>query len=86
MGDKAMTMEIRYFAAAKAATGVRTERVVCAPTDRISDLLRSLEESHPALQAVLPRCSFLLDAVAVTRDRQVGSAATLDVLPPFAGG
>ena len=79
-------MEIRYFAAARAAAGVASERRVCSSSDLISDLLRSLECSHPRLKSVLPRCSVLLDAVAVTTDRRVGSAATLDVLPPFAGG
>lgn len=36
---------------------------------------------------VLPRCSFLVEGVAV-RDRAVGltAGATVDVLPPFAGG
>ncbi|KQS00556.1 hypothetical protein ASG12_06655 [Williamsia sp. Leaf354] len=81
-----VTLEIRYFAAAKAAAGAASEHRVCSPTDQVSDVLRSLENSHPALVSVLPRCSVLLDAVAVTTDRQVGSAATLDVLPPFAGG
>lgn len=81
-----VTLEIRYFAAAQAAAGTASERFDCSSTDRISDLLGALENAHPALGAVLPRCSVLLDAVAVTTDRQVGSASTVDVLPPFAGG
>ncbi|WP_328857090.1 MoaD/ThiS family protein [Williamsia herbipolensis] len=83
-----VTLEIRYFAAAQAAAGTASERFDCSSTDRISDLLGALENAHPGLGAVLPRCSVLLDAVAVavTTDRQVGSASTVDVLPPFAGG
>jgi molybdopterin converting factor small subunit len=36
---------------------------------------------------VLSRCSFLRDGVAVRDlDTALGTAETLDVLPPFAGG
>jgi molybdopterin converting factor small subunit len=44
-------------------------------------------EVHPNLAQVLPQCSFLLNEVALhDLSMQVLDDATLDVLPPFAGG
>jgi molybdopterin converting factor small subunit len=83
------TVTVRYFAAAREAAGVLEERVTVPDGGSVAHLLSQLEVSHgAALHRVLQRCSFLLDEIAV-RDvhRQVGpEAATLDVLPPFAGG
>ena len=83
-----VTIEVRYFAAARAAAGVEAEKIQLADTATVDDLLAALRAEHGAeLARVLERCSFLLDEVAV-RDRGVGvaGAASLDVLPPFAGG
>jgi sulfur-carrier protein len=79
---------VRYFAAARAAAGAETEPVEITAGSTVDDLLTSLRERHSAeFGRVLDRCSFLLDEVAV-RDRTatLSSNATLDVLPPFAGG
>jgi molybdopterin converting factor small subunit len=81
-----VTITVRYFAAARAAAGVETEPVDVSGT--VDDAIRAIRERHGAeLGRVLDRCSFLLDEVAV-RDRSavVPAGATLDVLPPFAGG
>jgi molybdopterin converting factor small subunit len=80
------TVTVRYFAAARAAAGVETERLELSGT--VDDAIRALRERHGTeLGRVLDRCSFLLDEVAV-RDRTAAMppGATLDVLPPFAGG
>lgn len=82
------TLTVRYFAAAKAAAGTGEEAVELAAGATVADAVAALGTAHgPELERVLLRCSFLLDEVAV-RDRSavVGGAATLDVLPPFAGG
>ncbi|GAA5122942.1 MoaD/ThiS family protein [Pseudonocardia adelaidensis] len=82
----ATTLTVRYFAAARAAAGVETEPVEVSGT--VDDAIRAIRHRHgPELGRVLDRCSFLLDEVAV-RDRTtaVPPGATLDVLPPFAGG
>ncbi|MFC4947429.1 MoaD/ThiS family protein [Pseudonocardia sp. GCM10023141] len=79
---------VRYFAAARAAAGVDTEPLGVPGGGSVADLLESLRARHGAEFArVLERCSFLLDEVAV-RDRTIPlpDGATLDVLPPFAGG
>ncbi|TQM35497.1 MoaD/ThiS family protein [Pseudonocardia cypriaca] len=81
-----VTITVRYFAAARAAAGVETEPIDVSGT--VDDAIRAIRERHGAeLGRVLDRCSFLLDEVAV-RDRSavVPAGATLDVLPPFAGG
>jgi sulfur-carrier protein len=83
-----MTVVVRYFAAARAAAGVDTEKIEVADGATVDALLAAVAAEHgPELARVLERCSFLLDEVAV-RDRSAALAdgATLDVLPPFAGG
>ncbi len=79
---------VRYFAAARAAAGVESERVELQEGAGVADALDEVSRRHgDELTRVLARCSFLLDSVAV-RDRSapVPSGAELDVLPPFAGG
>jgi sulfur-carrier protein len=79
---------VRYFAAARAAAGVGTEKVQVPDGTTVEALVGVLAEQHgPELARVLERCSYLLDEVAV-RDRGavLADAAVLDVLPPFAGG
>ncbi len=83
------TVAVRYFAAARAAAGVELEKVQLPAEATVDDLLATLRDEHGAdFSRVLQRCSFLLDEVAV-RDRATPlphQGATLDVLPPFAGG
>ena len=76
---------VRYFAAARAATGVSEEKAT-APT--LALLLDSLAERHgPRLASVLARCSFLVDGLAChDRDAPLATDTVVDVLPPFAGG
>ncbi|RZT88593.1 molybdopterin converting factor small subunit [Pseudonocardia sediminis] len=82
------TIEVRYFAAAKAAAGLPQEKVEIPADATVADVLDAVRALHGAeLARVLERCSFLLDEVAVRdRDLRVGGATALDVLPPFAGG
>ena len=83
-----MTVVVRYFAAARAAAGVETEKVQLEAGATVATLLAEIAAGHgPELAKVLERCSFLLDEVAVRdRDTELGGDSTLDVLPPFAGG
>jgi molybdopterin synthase sulfur carrier subunit len=88
MGTTTATTTIRYFAAARAAAGVDSEPLELPDGATVADALAAIRERHGAeLARVLDRCSFLLDEIAV-RDRSavVPAGATLDVLPPFAGG
>ncbi|TQM15658.1 MoaD/ThiS family protein [Pseudonocardia kunmingensis] len=88
MTTSTATVTIRYFAAARAAAGVETEPLALPDGATVDDVLAAARARHGAeLARVLDRCSFLLDEVAV-RDRAtaVPAGATVDVLPPFAGG
>jgi molybdopterin converting factor small subunit len=76
---------VRYFAGARAASGVDTETRDAASLD---DLVGQIVAAHgERLERVLTACSFLVDGTS-TRDRglQLSPGAVVDVLPPFAGG
>jgi molybdopterin converting factor small subunit len=80
-----VSVTVRYFAGARAASGVDTERREAGTLD---ELVGQLVETHgERLERVLTACSFLVDGTS-TRDRTVALApgAVVDVLPPFAGG
>ncbi|MCU1625642.1 MAG: molybdenum cofactor biosynthesis protein MoaD [Pseudonocardia sp.] len=82
------TLTVRYFAAARAAAGTTSETVEIPAGTSVEELAEILAARHGAeLAKVLPRCSYLVDEVAV-RDRalELTHGATVDVLPPFAGG
>ncbi|MET8353539.1 MULTISPECIES: MoaD/ThiS family protein [unclassified Micromonospora] len=79
-------LTIRYFAGARAAAG-RPEEAVAAGRS-LDDLTVELAQRHgDRLAAVLRVASFLVDGVTC-HDRQapLPGGATIDVLPPFAGG
>jgi len=76
---------VRYFAGARAAAGVDTENRDAASLD---ELVGQIVGDHgEKLERVLTACSFLVDGTT-TRDRATAltPGATVDVLPPFAGG
>jgi molybdopterin synthase sulfur carrier subunit len=88
-------VNVRYFAAARAAAGVEEERFELPAGSTVEDLLATVLDVErpepppgtPPLARILSRSSFLLNEVAV-RDRSVIMAPddVVDVLPPFAGG
>ena len=93
-------MDVRFFAAAAAATGVEEQAVdlaslSCPSAFTLEDLSKLLVEtfpvsaspSTPPLSELLTRCSFLVNEVS---QRNLAVALSpgdvVDVLPPFAGG
>jgi len=82
------TVTVRYFAAARAAAGVESEKLDVPSGSSVADVVAAAGARHGAeLARVLQRCSFLLDEVAVREQAApLPERATLDVLPPFAGG
>ncbi|RLY94387.1 molybdopterin synthase sulfur carrier subunit [Kocuria tytonicola] len=87
-------MLVRYFAAAAAAAGTDEEHVSTSTVLNRTDLEQLLVTLHPVapegertLAQVLPRCSLLVDGITA-RDpaTPLAPGATVDVLPPFAGG
>jgi molybdopterin synthase sulfur carrier subunit len=71
-------VEVRFFAAARAAVGAPT---ASAPTGTLESVIAAFD--FP----VIAKCSFLVNSIAETdRSRSLVDGDTLDVLPPFAGG
>lgn len=96
-----MSLSITYYAAAKASSGLESEELDYAslqlddggPVTRgaVENALIELHPEAPAgeqpLAEVLSRCSFLLDGQACPEPMiEIPDGASLDVLPPFAGG
>ncbi|MCW1957895.1 MAG: MoaD/ThiS family protein [Mycobacterium sp.] len=83
----AMTITVRYFAAARDAAGADSSVLHLKNGATIDDAIRELCGQSDKMILVLQKCSFLSDGVAV-RDRGtvLRPHQTLDVLPPFAGG
>ncbi|WP_232797153.1 MoaD/ThiS family protein [Blastococcus atacamensis] len=81
----AQPVTVRYFAGARAASGVDTESRVAGT---LEELVGQIVADHgDRLERVLTACSFLVDGTT-TRDRALALSpgAVVDVLPPFAGG
>jgi molybdopterin converting factor small subunit len=84
---------VRYWAAARAAAGVESDRVPVGEGTTLADVLdavRRLHPDRPRLTDVVAVCSVLVgerpvgaaDPAAVA----VRSGDTVELLPPFAGG
>lgn len=77
-------VQIRYFAAARAAAGIDTANYPAAP---LVEILAEAGKSNPKLAHVFGQCSFLVDALAVhDQNIVIKNGSVIDVLPRFAGG
>ncbi|MGN6160097.1 MAG: MoaD/ThiS family protein [Marmoricola sp.] len=79
------SLTVRYFASARAASGVAEEKY---EGETVAEVLAMVTDRHGArMAAILEASSVLLDGTRVS-DRSValGGSAELEVLPPFAGG
>lgn len=74
---------VRYFAAAAEAAGVEEELRDAAS---LGALRTAILAAHPGLIGILSRCAVLVDGARVDDDAPLPPGATIDVLPPFAGG
>jgi molybdopterin synthase sulfur carrier subunit len=82
-----MKVNVRYYAAARAAAGMEEETLAVLDGTSVTDLVEQLSARNPNLATVLERCSFLCDGIAVrNRAEPLRTNQTVDVLPPFAGG
>ena len=77
---------VRYFAGARAAAeGISSEPVGAGSLDELIGVLSARHGER--LAAVLKAASFLVDGLACHDHRAaLHPGATVDVLPPFAGG
>lgn len=82
------TGTIRFWAAARAAAGVSEETFVASTLAEALDAARAAHGE--ALSRVLSGCSFIVDDEPVGarshEDVRLRDGATIEVLPPFAGG
>ncbi|WP_062133001.1 MoaD/ThiS family protein [Demequina aestuarii] len=75
---------VRLFAAAAEAAGV-DESQVSATT--VGEVRAQLLDAHGAgLEAVLRQCAVVVAGHRRADDATIPAGATVDVLPPFAGG
>jgi molybdopterin converting factor small subunit len=81
------TVTVRYFAAAAEAAGIEEETLPRAEAGATVGELRELlvERYGAGMARVVANGSFLVDGV-VQRDAAAPLGASVDVLPPFAGG
>ncbi|MGN6722630.1 MAG: MoaD/ThiS family protein [Marmoricola sp.] len=79
------TVVVRYFASARAASGVPEEQCEAATVDEV---LAEISSRHgDRLTAILNASSLLLNGARVAdRSMALPESAELEVLPPFAGG
>jgi len=85
-GTPEHTMTVRYWAGARDAAGVDSEAVDVSVDATVSDVIAHAVSVHPGLERVARVATFLVDGRAAGRDVVPGPGATLEVLPPFAGG
>jgi molybdopterin synthase sulfur carrier subunit len=79
-------LTVRYFAGARAAAhGLRSEQVAA---ETLTGLVSTLTDRHgERLAVVLKAASFLIDGLTSHNpEAALPADATVDVLPPFAGG
>ena len=81
------TVHVRYWAAARAATGVDRESVTvgdaCAS---VGDVLDEVSGRHTGLARVLAVASVLVDGRVADQECALTEGMVIEVLPPFAGG
>jgi sulfur-carrier protein len=87
------TVTVRYWASARAAAGVSQDSLEVSGTVSLAELIDravALHEESSGLRKVLHVCSVLVDDRPVgTRDPDdvlVEPGASVEFLPPFAGG
>jgi sulfur-carrier protein len=85
-------IEVRYWAAAKSAAGTASDRIEVDGPLTLAEVVRRAAELHAGtrLPEVLKVCSALVgDRPVGSRDPgevEVEPGATVEFLPPFAGG
>lgn len=80
---------IRYWAAARDAAGVDEEQHEAGDLATLLDSARA-RHADPRFERVLSYCSFLIDGTPAgsrpPETIELAEGATVEVLPPFAGG
>lgn len=85
-GDATGTVHVRLFAGA--ADAVDADELTVSRIGTAGELVdRLCEGREERVRQVLDQCSFLIDGTRIpSPDAPIPPGATVDVLPPFAGG
>jgi sulfur-carrier protein len=78
-----VAVTIRYWASARAAAGCDSESL---SGHDVGDLLAAAAAAHAGLGVILAVSTILLDGRPASASETLPQGATLEVLPPFAGG
>jgi molybdopterin synthase sulfur carrier subunit len=81
-----VNVEVRYFAAAREATGITGEALEVIAGSTVADLAEILTERHPALGTALHTVRFALDRQFVDDEAVLSDGAVLALIPPVGGG
>lgn len=73
---------VRLFAAAADVIGSKQLKI---QAETVSDVIAQLSDAQTTTQ-VISRCSFLVNGAKAAPETVLDDGATVDVLPPFAGG
>ena len=76
------SVTVRYFAGAARAAGRESEQLEATSVEDLREMLAA----RPELASVCRSASFLIDGQAAGENARLHDGATVDVLPPFAGG
>lgn len=86
------SVTVRLWAAVAEATGHRHGTELSYAADSVADLLGRMRGEHgDAFEAVVPMCTVLVDGMISSQSSgdaawPLPDGATVDLLPPFAGG
>ncbi len=79
-------LTVRFFAAAREATGAQKIEMKFPVGSTLADLVRELYTRHPALQKIEPSLRFAIDEAFASTDTPLTSGAQVAVIPPVGGG
>lgn len=79
-------VDVLYFAACRARTGVERETVPALAGSTVAAAKQTLVQQHPSLADVIDHCRVALDHAFVADDAVVGEGAEFALIPPVAGG
>ena len=81
-----MQIDVLLFAAAREAAGAKSIRVDVPSDASAADVLRSLGDTIPGIQGLIPSCRLAVDNDYVTADHPVSGASEIALIPPVSGG
>jgi len=81
-----MEVEIRYFAAAREATGLESEALTVPEGSTVAALLEALCTRHPALAGPATSLRVALDTQFAAPGAVVPAGAVVALIPPVGGG